>query len=102
MSGGVLTTRHGATRWGTPVALLLPALVSVTALGVLHAAGAREAVGILSGTAPPGHAADAVYAWLLGLGYVLAWFASVLLAPILALAAVADLLLRRVTEDRGA
>jgi hypothetical protein len=55
--------------------------LGVAGLAVLHGAGGRELVGVLSGTM---RATEAELG--LGVGYVVAWFASVLVAPIVALA----------------
>lgn len=70
--------RHLSFPWG-----FLLALVLVAALAVLHAAGLRDWVSVLSGTP----VADVPWALsaLGGASYALAWFGAVLLAPILAL-----------------
>lgn len=99
MSGGG-SLRARALRVVPPLLLLGHALVFVVTLGALHAVGARDAVSILSGTAPAEHAAS-VFNVFLGLGYVLAWFASVVVAPILLLAAALHLGLRTLAERRG-
>lgn len=77
--------------------LLITALLLVLALGFFHALGMREEVSILSGTAPPGaHASP-----LLGVVYALSWFAALIVAPILALAALIDLGLARFSPRSG-
>ena len=71
--------------------LLITALLLVLALGFFHALGMREEVSVLSGTAPPGaHASP-----LLGVVYALSWFAALIVAPILALAALIERALAR-------
>ncbi|MFP2897386.1 hypothetical protein [Corallococcus sp. 4LFB] len=57
----------------------------------LHLGGGRESVGVLSGTVVGGP-------WRMGLGvgYALAWFGAVLVAPVLLLAGLADAVLGRV------
>lgn len=64
---------------------LFAALAALFALAFLacHLLGLREHVSVLSGTAPPGGADSAP----LGALYAIAWFAGVIAAPILALAA---------------
>jgi hypothetical protein len=64
--------------------LVAAALFVACALGVLHLLGARDAVSILSGTVPSGGAGSAA----LGAFYALAWFATVVLAPPMVIAAV--------------
>jgi hypothetical protein len=64
---------------------LVTAAVLLLALVVLHALGARELVGTLSGTAPAGQVDVA-----LGGAYVVAWFGGVLVAPVLVLAVIFD------------
>lgn len=61
-------------------------IAAVLAIGflLLHGAGARAYVGVLSGQA----ASDAETA--LGLLYVVAWFGFVVVAPILTLAVILD------------
>ncbi len=72
-------------------AALLGALIAVAILLVVHALGMREDVSVLSGTAPAGGAASA----LPGVIYVLAWFAALVVAPILALGALFDFVLEK-------
>lgn len=98
---GALSLRARAWRVVPPLVLLAHALVFVAALGLLHVAGARDAVSILTGTAPADHAATVLNTFL-GLGYVLAWFASVVVAPILVLAAGLHFAVARAAGDRGA
>ncbi|MCP3102147.1 hypothetical protein LZ198_25080 [Myxococcus sp. K15C18031901] len=66
------------------------ALLLVAVFGVLHLLGGRQYVGVLSGTLEGGMAA-----MLFGITYALSWFGAVLLAPILLLAGLASLSLRR-------
>ena len=70
---------------------LLGALIAVAVLLACHALGMREDVSVLSGTAPATGAESA----LLGVIYVLAWFAALVVAPILALGALFDYVLER-------
>lgn len=72
-------------------AALLGALIAVMVLLVVHVLGMREDVSVLSGTASAGGSASA----LPGVAYVLAWFAALIVAPILALGALFDLLIER-------
>lgn len=55
--------------------------IIVGAFVVLHLLGGREAMGFLSGSQPVGEGVP-----LLGAGYFVAWFALVLVVPILAIA----------------
>ncbi len=59
--------------------------VIVAGWGVLHLAGARECVGVLSGTLP---ASDG--ALVLGVGYAITWFGMVIVVPIVLLAVLFD------------
>jgi hypothetical protein len=61
------------------------AIILVVVFAILHVAGAREAVGFLSGTVPEGHGVP-----LFGALYLLAWFGAVLVAPILLIAAAIE------------
>ena len=70
------------TRWISPAALLMAAFVILLCTLGLHAVGAREHVGILSGTPAGGLCA------VLGLTYVVFHFAAWLLVPILVLGAL--------------
>ncbi|MGE0403019.1 MAG: hypothetical protein AB7T06_40310 [Kofleriaceae bacterium] len=70
-------TRH---RWALGIAFAI-----IVGFALLHALGGREYVGILSGTLPAGEL-DLVA----GLAYAAAWFAVVLVAPILVLAVIVD------------
>ncbi len=63
------------------LALALP----LVGLAFLHAVGARAWVGALSGTLPGGRLELGA-----GLLYVLAWFAAVVVAPVVALALLLD------------
>ncbi|MBN8233409.1 hypothetical protein JYK02_38415 [Corallococcus macrosporus] len=62
---------------------------------VLHLGGGRESVGLLSGTVVGGP-------WQMGLGivYALAWFGTVLVAPVLLLAGLADTALGRFRREK--
>jgi len=77
------------SRW-----LFVGAALPILLFVLLHVAGGRGAVSLLSGTLPPDE-----LTLLLGLGYALSWFVLVLATPILALAgglsALVDALLRR-------
>ena len=73
--------------------MLWPALGMVVGFGVLHLAGARDAVSVLSGT--PVEGMSMAVAAALGAAYVLAYFGAVLLAPILVVAAALSSLIRR-------
>lgn len=64
---------------------LIAAAVIAALYAVAHALGLRAYTAILSGTSPPG--GDGPAAWALGIGYVLCYFAAVIGAPILILAA---------------
>lgn len=79
-------------------------LVVALLLALFHAAlfalGLRDWVSVLSGTPVPGVAPEE--AALGGALYVLAYFGAILLAPILALAGVLSLLIRRVSGRRAA
>jgi hypothetical protein len=74
----------------------------IAALGILalfvllHLVGGRGFVGVLSGTLVGGPGR-----MVLGLGYALAWFGAVLVAPVLLLAGLADALLSRVSRGSG-
>ncbi|MGA9521694.1 MAG: hypothetical protein WBV82_09530 [Myxococcaceae bacterium] len=70
--------------------MIRPALLLVAIWLVLELAGARNSVGILSGTMPGSALELAV-----GLVYVAAWFAATLVAPILAIAAGLSLVVSR-------
>ncbi|RKH67459.1 hypothetical protein [Corallococcus aberystwythensis] len=61
----------------------------------LHLGGGRESVGLLSGTVVGGP-------WRMGIGvaYALSWFGTVLVAPALLLAGLADVMLGRVRRAR--
>jgi hypothetical protein len=81
----------------SPLGFLALAAAIVAVFGVLHLAGLRADASILSGTAPPDAAGP-----LLGVSYVLAYFAAVILAPILTLAAgVMELSLRWMKRRSG-
>jgi hypothetical protein len=74
-----------------PSPLVLLALLLLAGFGAVHALGLREAVSVLSGTAPPGGESSA----LLGVVYALSYFAALILAPILLLASGIELIARR-------
>lgn len=65
--------------------LLIAALVMATLFAGAHLLGLRAYTAILSGTAPPGASGGEAVA--LGLVYVILYFAAVIVAPILAIAA---------------
>ena len=65
--------------------LAITALIIAALFAALHALGLRPYAAILSGTAPPG--ATGVEAIVLGLAYVALYFAAVIGAPILLIAA---------------
>jgi hypothetical protein len=69
----------------SPKGLLLAAALFALVFALAHAFGLRAYTAILSGTSPPG--GDGPEAWALGVGYVLAYFAAMVGAPILALGA---------------
>ena len=73
--------------------VLAAAVLAALPLVLLELAGARSDAAVLSGQLPATLAGGAA-----GLAYVLAWFAAVLLAPILALAAALLLLSDRRTS----
>lgn len=75
----------------TRILLAVNALI-VVVFALLHLAGARTCVGFLSGTL--GTTEDL----LLGLAYVLAWFATVLLVPITTLAVILDVACGRLVQ----
>ncbi|MFL5352129.1 hypothetical protein [Archangium sp.] len=76
---------------------MIRAALVVTALFLLlHLSGGREAVGLLSGTLEGGGSS-----LVLGIAYTLSWFSAVLLAPVLLLAGLADLALRRRALAKG-
>jgi len=68
-----------------PRRLALAALAAALPLLLLHVAGARPCVSVLSGTYPMGFAPGV--AEVLGVLYVAAWALATLVAPILLLAA---------------
>jgi hypothetical protein len=66
------------------------AIAIAAGLALLHLAGARAHVGLLSGTLPAARLDVG-----LGVAYVLGWFGAVLVAPIVVLAVVVDVAWRR-------
>jgi hypothetical protein len=68
-----------------PRRLALAGLAAMLPLVVLHLAGARACVSVLSGTYPAGLVPAT--AEVLGLAYVVAWAVATLAAPVLLLAA---------------
>jgi hypothetical protein len=66
--------------------LFVRATILWAAFALLHALGLRAYTSILSGTAPTGDPAD-LRAVALGCAYVVFYFAAVVVAPILTLAA---------------
>jgi hypothetical protein len=73
-------------RGWSPRGLLLRAVILAAAFGVCHLAGLRRYACVLSGTSPTGRPGDLVAAGY-GCAYVVLYFASVLVAPILIAAA---------------
>ena len=73
-----------------PGPMIRAALALAALFLVLHLLDGRQYVGVLSGTRSGGP-----FALGFGLAYALSWFSAVLLAPILLLAGLADLSLRR-------
>ena len=69
----------------TPRRLALAGVAAALPLVVLHLAGARDCVSVLSGTFPAGMAPATAEA--LGLLYVVAWALATLVAPVLLLGA---------------
>ena len=78
-------------------AMLHFAWVFTAGFVLLHLAGGRECVGVLSGTREGGMAS-----LVLGLAYALSWFNTVLLVPPLVLAGLARLVLSRRTSRQRA
>jgi hypothetical protein len=74
-------------RMDSPRGLLLLAGVAVLIFLVLHACGLREYTTLLTGTAPAGKAVNRPTA-ILALFYMMAHLATVVVAPVLALAAL--------------
>lgn len=70
--------------------MIRAALVMTMLFLLLHLLGGRDSVGLLSGTMEGGSSG-----LVLGMAYALSWFSAVLLAPVLLLAGLADLALRR-------
>lgn len=85
----------------SPRGWLLRAAALLALFGAMHLLGWRDDTRILSGTATPG-VAGAGASILRGIAYGLAYFAAVLVCPILILAAGAYALLARVLPRRGA
>jgi hypothetical protein len=79
-------TTAGPRRGISPRSLLVAAATIAIAFGLSHVAGLRHYAGFLSGSAPVGMRDGAPPA-AFGLIYVLLYFACVVVAPILALAA---------------
>lgn len=71
--------------------LLRTSLVMAAVFGMLHLLGGRQYVGMLSGTLEGGLAG-----LVFGVLYMLSWFTTVLLVPILLLAGLATVALHRV------
>ena len=70
----------------TPRGMLLRAAALVVVFGICHVAGLRQYTAVLSGSSPGGTQPGALEA-VLGGAYVAAYLASVIVAPILAIAA---------------
>ena len=81
--------------------VFLPGLIAVGPWLLLHLAGARPAVGVITGMTPPGWGLEA---WLWGPSYVLCWLVAVVLGPPLlatpVLAGGARYIARHVAPDR--
>jgi hypothetical protein len=77
-------------------AVIKRVLIIVGVFLVLAAAGGREAMGFLSGSQPVGEGVP-----LLGAGYFVAWFALVLVAPVLTIAAALSAVYGRITWLRS-
>ena len=73
----------------SPMGMLAGALVLVLLFAVAHALGFRDGVSVLSGKMPSGDASAGG-----GVVYALLYFAAILVAPILAIAAMIAWLLR--------
>jgi hypothetical protein len=69
--------------------------IVLATFAILHLAGGRAAVGWLSGTIPGGF-----FDHLLGALYVLAWFATVIVVPIVTLALLLDAACGRIMAHR--
>lgn len=82
----------------TRVGVVLVACSFIAAFVVMHALGMRDDVSVLSGTAPALDGATPAS----GLAYAAAWFAAVVVSPILVLAALLDAVVVRVTRARRA
>lgn len=76
--------------------LLLVALVTAACFLVCHALGLRENVSVLSGTEP----APGPEAVPLGVIYVLAWFAVLLVVPVCVIGAAIQVGMERATARR--
>jgi hypothetical protein len=81
------------SRWG-----FVAALVLVLTYGIMHWAGCRDLVTILTGTVPGG--VSQTTAILFGSGYVLAYLACWIVAPVLVIAAALYWLLSVVVRRR--
>jgi hypothetical protein len=77
----------------SPIGFATAALALALVYGALHLAGLRDDASFLSGTEPP----DA-FGTPLGLAYVIAYFAFVVAAPILAIAAALWALANKLIE----
>ena len=80
----------------SPTGLAAYAVLLSVLFAACHGVGLREYTTVLSGTVP-GSVTTSV---ALGMAYVLTWFASVVLVPILVLGAVVFHVLQRVTAPR--
>ena len=86
--------RLGISRLISPVGFVVLAILICLAYLAADSAGWRQYTGVISGTPSPGASASGD---LRGLAYAGLYFANVLLAPILLLAAVMLLLIQRRT-----
>lgn len=83
----------------SPLSLIVYAALIAGAYAILHAAGWREHVSILSGTLSEAGGSFATQAWQAGL-YLVAYFGFVILVPILLLAAAIQILAIRLLLRR--
>ena len=91
----------GPGRGISPRSLLVAAAALAIAFGLSHVAGLRHYAGFLSGSAPAG-TGDGTLPAGFGVIYVLLYFAFVVIAPILALAAgILAVLTRRRRPDES-
>jgi len=85
------------SRWCAPRTWLIGAALIAVVYVIEHLLGWRDYTSILSGTLPAAGAEGELNA-ILGMLYILTWFAFVILAPILLIGAVLNYALRRVSD----